>query len=120
MNRKVWKLCIVVICLAVIMGFTARTVSGMERRQQVPSVESYEIMETEYLTGIKRVLAENDYNNCGVNMTKVIEADDSRTYTVMIYHKRLNSADSESKRTLLNKLMALDSLKPSCTVEYQL
>lgn len=118
MSRKMLKVCVLIVGVALIMGFTAKTVSGKEQKSDVPSVEIYESMEADYLKEVKAVLAENHYSNSGVNMTKVFDTEEHRTYTIEIYHDRLSSADTEEQQALLNELMRLNDLRQYCTVEY--
>ena len=80
----------------------------------------YEMMEEEYLTEIKAVLAQNHYSNSGVNMTKVIDADENYFYTIQIYHARLSQADTAQKQQLISQLEALSGFGEYGTVEYQI
>ncbi len=120
MSRRTFKVCVVIAGLALIMGMTAKTVSGKEQKPDIPTTDAYECMETAYLTEVKAILAENHYGNSGVNMTKVIDADENRSYTIEIYHSRLNGADAETKQMLLDQLEILDGFGRYCTIDYKI
>ena len=118
MSKKMLKVCAIVIGMVLIIGFSAKTVSGKEQKPEIPSAEMYESMEADYLMEVRAVLAQNHYSNSGVNMTKVFDTDEQRTYTIEIYHDRLGRADTEQQQALLNELMRLKSLGQYCTMEY--
>ncbi len=120
MNRIIIKICAVIVGLVMLVGITARTVSGKEQKPELPTIEAYESMETEYLAEVKTILAENYYSNCGINMTKVIDTDENRAYTIEIYHSRLSNADEETKQALLKQLITLEGFGEYCTIEYRL
>ncbi|HKM23042.1 MAG TPA: hypothetical protein VJZ01_13490 [Lachnospiraceae bacterium] len=120
MSRRIIKIGIAVIGLLTVMCITARTVTGTEQKPDIPSTDAYESMEAEHLAEIKTVLAQNSYKNSGVNMTKVIEADENRSYSVHIYHARLSQADDETKQDLLEQLEALDGFGQYCTITYDI
>ncbi|MDO5573830.1 MAG: hypothetical protein Q4G60_07615 [bacterium] len=120
MKKRLIKVCAAVIGFALIIGFTTRTVSGKEQKPEHPTVNAYETMEAEYLTEIKAVLAQNHYSNSGVNMTKIIDADENRYYTIEIYHARLSQADIAQKQQLISQLEALSGFGEYGTVEYQI
>ncbi len=120
MSKRAFKIGVAGIGLVMMVCIMARTVSGKEQRIDLPTADAYERMEAEHIKEIRTVLSENHFSNSGVNMTKVIDADENRVYTVEIYHMRLNDADQKTKQELLNQLELLDGFGAYCTVEYKI
>lgn len=118
MKKRICKICMAVIGLAVMIGLTARTVSGKEQKPETLTADVYESMETEYLSEVKAVLTQNHYRNSGVNMTKVIDGEENRTYTIEIYHNRLHQGDVYAEQELLEQLQTLKGFGDGCTIEY--
>ncbi len=120
MKKKIIKLSVAIIGFVVFMCFTARTVSGTEQKSNALSPDVYESMETELLKEIKAVLTQNNYSNSGINMTKVIDTDENRIYTVSIYHARLTDADDGIKQDLLGQLEMLNGFGDYTPITYEI
>lgn len=90
--------------MCVIGFFTAKTMVIMAESGQQAEKEFYHEMEMEYLNKTREILSESGYSNSGVNMTKIIDEDGSRTYSVKIHNRRINALEDTEKEELLNAL----------------
>ena len=80
----------------------------------------YRAMEQTYLQEVKTLLAEEGYRNSGVMMTKVIEADGSRSYTVTIHHGRIDRLPEAEKQSLLADCASIAFPVEECTFSHTL
>ena len=78
----------------------------------------YQLQETQLKTKIKVELEELGYNNCGITMTKIMNADGLREYTVLVHHQYLDTNNTEKVNTVYETLMALDVEEKNMTVNY--
>lgn len=76
------------------------TVLGKEKN--ITEESCYRELEQLYVEEVRSFLAKEGYKNSGVAMTKIIEENGTRNYTVTIHHKGINSL-SETEQTLLKK-----------------
>ncbi len=74
----------------------------------------YRRAEQEYVQEIRDFLEQKGYGSSGVTMNKIIEADGTREYTVLIHHKRIDSLDDEGRRRLANECREIEFSVEGC------
>ena len=52
--------------------------------------EAYHEMEKEYIRKIREVLGREGFENSGVNLTKIIDEEGKRTYTMAVHNSKIN------------------------------
>lgn len=63
--------------------------------------------EAQLVKDTKAYLNGHGFDNGGVMLTRVVDADGSRTYTVTIHHKRIGRMDETGRERLARELAAL-------------
>lgn len=74
----------------------------------------YREKEQEMVRGVRAFLDEAGFVNSGVTLTRVMETDGSREYTLTVHHGKIDRMDEESKQNLKKELSAFDFLSENC------
>lgn len=96
------------------------TVLSQGRDQYAIEEQYYRTMEQTYLQEVREFLEEEGYRNSGVTMTKVIETDGSRSYTVTIHHERIDRLPESEKQSLLADCATIAFPIEKCTFAHTL
>lgn len=77
----------------------------------------YQVLEKEYVKEIREFLAEQGYENSGVNLTMVADREGNRSYSVEVYHKGICKLTEEVREELFAEVekMAFDVI--GCSFE---
>lgn len=86
---------------------TAGTVIGQDKDSVHVDEKYYREMEREYVKQVRSYLNDNGYENGGVMLTRVVEADGSREYTLSVHHKRINRLSKAEQKELEEVLQTL-------------
>ena len=78
----------------------------------------YQLQETQLKSKIKAELEDLGYNNCGITMTKVMNANGLREYTVLVHHQYLDADNQEQMNDVYEVLMAVETDDTNMTVKY--
>lgn len=98
------------------MSATAYSSERIERRERE---NCYRELETAYVQEIRSFLAGEGYSDSGVMMTRVIDADESRAYTVTIHHRGILALGQEDLQQLDRALKIISYDMENCTIEYR-
>ena len=96
------------------------TVLSQSDSRHLIDEKSYRAMEQTYLQEVRTFLEEEGYKNSGVMMTKVIESDGSRSYTVIIHHGRIDRLPEDEKQSLLADCAGITFPVEGCTFSHTL
>lgn len=99
--------------------FTVKTIELRAQSRQQAERKLYHEMETEYLKGTKEILSEAGYKNSGVNMTKIIDEEGRRTYTVRIHNRRIDALKDAEKEELMNELRSVCFADGQCEFKHE-
>ncbi len=106
--REGMKRVIMAVSALVLIGITAFCISGtvhssekVERRERE---KYYRAIEAEYVKEVRFFLNEEGYSNSGVTMTKVIDEEENRSYTVTIHHRGIGNLQQEEQEQLQEEL----------------
>ncbi len=67
----------------------------------------YRVKESELVKEVREFLAESGLENSGVTLTRVVEQDGSRNYTLTVHHGKIHKMTEQEKESLKVKLNAL-------------
>ena len=81
--------------------------------------EYYLAKEQELTREIREVLEENGFENSGVTVTRVVETDGSRLYTVTVHHGRIDDMCDEEREKLLEELKGINFEDERCSFFHQ-
>ena len=103
---------LLVLIAALFMGCTAmsRTVIGTGELE-----EYYLAKEQELTKDVRELLAVQGYENSGVMVTRVVEDDGSRRYTIAVHHKRIELLDDKEREMLLSQVENLVFVDEACS-----
>ena len=96
------------------------TVLSQSDSQHLIDEKYYRAIEQTYLQEVRTFLEEEGYRNSGVMMTKVIEADGSRSYTVTINHGRIDRLSIAEQQSLLAGCSSIDFPVEGCAFSHTL
>lgn len=95
-----------VIISAMLILVTALCVSGTVLSQSGHASEAeekyYKEMEEIYADEIRTLFEEAGYRNSGIMMTRIIDEEGQRSYTVTIHHDKLHKLSAAEKQELLD------------------
>ncbi len=110
----------VLILLMCITGvFIKGTVVSQAKSKIQEENKIYHEMEKTYIKEVKAVLEEAGFENSGVNLTKVIDENGGRAYTLLIHNSRINKLESEEKEALLLKLEGICFGDETCVIYHE-
>lgn len=110
---------IISVILVLVAAFCiSGTVFSQGRNRRIMEEKYYRDMEQTYLKEVRAFLEEEGYKNSGVTMTKVIEADGSRSYTVTIHHERIDRLPESDKQSLLANCSNISFPIEECTFSH--
>ena len=89
---------LLVLVAALFAGCTAMSRTDIGARE----LEDYYLTKEQALTkDVRELLAMQGYENSGVMVTRVVEEDGSRLYTIAVHHKRIELLDDKEREMLL-------------------
>lgn len=81
--------------------------------------EYYLSKEQELTREIRKVLEEKGFENIGVMVTRVVETDGSRRYTVTVHHGRIDDMCDDEREKLLEELKEISFTDDQCSFVHQ-
>lgn len=102
----------VVLITIIFFCFSSSVYSQSRKGPGVSDRESMDESEREYMEQVAKLMKEYGCEYSGITMTKVFEADGSRSYDVLIHHRNLSFLSREEMGELEERLTGLsDSFK---------
>lgn len=106
----------VTIALALVAAFcctgTVMSRSSLSVREQE---EYYRERERQLVSETREFLRTEGFENSGIMLTRIVEADGSRRYTMTVHHGRIDRMCEEERRELMGKLEAFAFEDKACT-----
>ena len=93
----------------------SQTVSGKEDAEAKEQEAFYREQENKLLADTRAFLNQEGYYNSGVTLTRVVDSDGSREYTITIHHSRIDRMDDFEKQELKNALEELIFVSKGCS-----
>lgn len=107
---------VLTVCLVFISAFC---ITGTVMSQNNPGekeLESYyRAREKELVQDTRKYLNAAGYQNSGVTLTSVTDADGSREYTITVHHDRIDRMDENARELLREELAALAFTAENCS-----
>lgn len=79
----------------------------------------YQEKEKGLVADVKEFLSGQGFVHSGVMLTRVIEADGSREYTLTVHHGKIDRLDEESRQLLMNELEEIVFEGGDCTFRHE-
>ena len=93
----------------------SQTVSGKEDAEAKEQEAFYREQENKLLADTRAFLNQEGYYNSGVTLTRVVDSDGRREYTITIHHSRIDRMDDFEKQELKNALEELVFVSKGCS-----
>lgn len=104
------------ICLVLVSAFCITGTAMSRCKPEGRELENYyREKEKELVQDTRNYLCRAGFQNSGVTLTRVVESDGSREYTVTIHHGKIDSMDEPSRENLKRELSALTFSADNCT-----
>lgn len=111
-KKGFWTAVILLLCVA---GFLVKgTVVSQAKSRIQEENETYHEMEKDYIRKTREVLEEEGFENSGVNLTKVIDGEGNRTYTMVVHNSKINRLEAEEKEELETVLKSIEFADENC------
>lgn len=108
-RKNVLMVMMMIAAMIVICFCITGTVYSKEKQSRKEQEQYYRSVEAAYLSEVREWLGENGYENSGVTMTKVIEEDGSREYTLSVHHHKISNLEEREQVSLKNELTGMDN-----------
>ena len=105
---------ILVLCIAFFIDGTV--VSQADDKVTVDE-EYYQVLEREYVREVRSFLAEQGYENSGVNLTMVADAEGNRNYYMELYHRKIAGLTETQKGELFDAIKDMAFQVVGCEFE---
>ncbi|MCR5756185.1 MAG: hypothetical protein K6G30_15405 [Acetatifactor sp.] len=79
----------------------------------------YAEKESVMLGEAKKYLAEEGFGNSGVMLTKVMEQDGTREYTLTVHHRKIDELTNAEREQLAQALSTFDFIDEKCTFRHK-
>lgn len=103
-------------CLVFISAFCVTgTVMSQSNLSERELENYYRAQEKELVQETREYLNQAGFIDSGVMLTKVLEANGSREYTITIHHSKIDKMDTVSRESLREELETLVFVADNCT-----
>ncbi len=107
---------VMTVCLVCISAFCiAGTVISQSRPSDSEMENYYRAQEKELVQETRAYLDRAGFRNSGVTLTKVIDTDGNREYTVTVHHSKIDKMDEDSRSSLRGVLEELSFDAENCS-----
>ena len=108
------------VCLILAAAFLAVGTVKSQSSLQMRELEQYYLeRERELLKATRAYLEEEGYENSGVTLTRVVEENGTRSYTVTIHHAKIDWMDSGAREELKKALSRLTFSDGNCSFSHE-
>ncbi len=107
MRRRLGNIGFAVVTMVLVLftGFCCTGAAMSRTNLSVQEIEGYyREKEQELVEGVRAFLEERGFSNSGVMLTRVVDTDGSRQYTLTVHHGRINRMDETDRQNLLKEL----------------
>lgn len=107
---------VLTLCLILVSAFCfTGTVISQNKPSEKEMENYYRAQEKELVQETRDYLNQAGFSNSGVTLTRVIDADGSREYTVTVHHSKIDKMDMISRANLKEELATLAFAADNCT-----
>lgn len=103
-----------VLIMALVLGISS-TVSSQSEGDVSISEEAYVQLEGEYVQQLRSMLSDRGYENCGINLTRVVDVGGERAYSIVLHHKYLDKLTGEQAQSLFAELGSMAFQLANCS-----
>ncbi len=100
--------------------FISETVMSQTEGNISVDEKHIQVLEQEYVSEIREYLDAAGYRNSGVTLTKVVDTDGSRSYSVALHHKGLHKLELAEQEALFQEVKDLAFQVAGCNFQVTL
>lgn len=104
--------------LFVIIFCISGTVVSQSKNGSKVEAKYYRELEQTYVAEVRSFFEERGYEHCGITMTRVIEEDGGRDYTVVVHHKKLERLSEGEKEKILEECGEIEFPVRECSFSH--
>lgn len=104
--------------LAVLVLWSICSIKANATERAENDKTEYQLQEVQLKSEIRTCLEEMGYNNSGITMTKVMDTDGCREYTVLVHHQDLDIDNLEKVDRIYGTLAQIQMPGENMTVNY--
>ena len=102
-----------IIAVIVIVIFSSMVVRSAQADSALEKY--YTGLESEYKYMVRDYMNENGYINAGIMVTRVVDAEGNRTYTVKLHHDKLDRLNEEELAAVMQEVSELGFADELCS-----
>lgn len=107
---------VLTVCLVFISAFCIKGTVMSQSKSGGKELESYyRAQEKELVQDTREYLNAAGFQNSGVTLTSVTDADGSREYTITVHHDRIDRMEESDRKLLKEELSALTFTAENCS-----
>ena len=110
---------VTILLVLIVAFFCVETVMSRTDMDARELEEYYLVKEQELTREIRTALEEKGFENSGVMVTRVVETDGSRRYTVTVHHGGIDDMCDEEREKLLEELKEINFMDDRCSFYHQ-
>ena len=119
-HKKYIRFLALTILLILVTVFCMKeTVKSQRKEDRGMQNKYYAALEKEYVNALRSELCRQGYADSGITVRWTAEEDNTRCYTVMIHHNRINDLDESGQTALLKTLSETEFEDVSCSFHYE-
>lgn len=100
--------------------FVAGTVQS-QTADQCPANETYfQALEKDYISRIRKYLEVQGFENAGVTMTRIVDAEGNREYTILVHHRYLEKLSAEALADIFREIEENGFAEDGCIFQVNL
>ena len=108
-------------CLILLSAFfISGTVQSQTAGKLCVDEKFYQDLEKEYVKEVRAFLSEQGFENSGVTLTRVVDAQGKREYDVTLHHKYLDKLCAEEREALFEAIAEMAFQAEGCTFTVEL
>lgn len=104
-----------VLTAALLVTFTAHSKERMDEKEEE---RYYRGLEREFVSDVGEFLNGIGCVNSGVTLTRVVDREGNRAYTVTVHHRKIDRMEQVEREELAGQMEALSFAAEGCTFEY--
>ena len=109
----------VTICLVLVTAFCVVQTVKSQCAADVGELEGYyQVKEKEMVRQTRAFLQEAGYKNSGVALTRVVDGEGKRQYTMTIHHGKIDKMYEKARESLKNELSAFAFSAENCSFSH--
>lgn len=116
LKDMVFVLFTVALILCIAFFVDATVVSQADDKVTVDE-EYYRVLEEEYVNNVRCFLTQQGFENSGVNLTMVADAEGNRNYSLQLHHKRIARLTAAQQEELLESVKTMAFQVVGCDFE---